>query len=250
MSLVRSFSEHQLIALQDDEWLERQRVAGRSTVFCLNSARHMINSRSDLNVIGLRSHLILLMKTFGCTQVKNNPSSIEIRVNEDLIHTRDDSYYFQEGDMVRVTMASMYKEAIAKSAATFIKGNPKSLKHLEMLKVCHAALNNAINQIQIGKRIGCIGHGINFIAKKSNFKLMSEFGGCGIDTVNPKTDPFISNKSQPNVGVRIYPGMTFTISPSLMLNYNKSKDLNCNFEKTVFIHQDGVEIITPWEWSN
>ena len=245
MNLTRSFSDHQLVVLQDDEWLERQRIAGRSVVFCLESAKSMIGNRKELSISALKGELILLMKGFDCSQAltkdRSHKSSVNIYVDENLFFKEKEDHKFQEGDVIKIDIACSYKGAVAKSTITLIKGNSKHSNHCEMLRICQRALENAISQIEIGKKIGIIGSGINHIIKNSYFKIIQDRTGIGLDEDNIFAQPMVLNKSQSNLGIRIQPGMTFTVSPAIA-----SSNINCCFEKTVFVHKDKVEIITPW----
>jgi methionine aminopeptidase len=249
MSLTRSFSDHQLVVLQDDEWLERQRIAGRSVVFCLESAKSMIENRKELTVSSLKGEAVLLMKGFDCTQVltrdKSHKSSVNIYVNG-IFNKEDDSYKFQDGDLIKLEIASSHKGAVAKSIITVIKGKSKSFAQTEMLKVCQKALENAIAQIEVGKRLGSIGAGIKYIVKNSSFRIVQEHFGNGLDEDNIFANPVVLNKSQFNTGIRIQPGMTFTVSPALSIDGK----LGCCFEKTIFVNENKVEIITPWSEVN
>lgn len=250
MNAVKSFSEHQLIALQDDEWLERQRVAGRSVVFCLNSVRSMINNRIDLTASTLKSETLLLMKTFDCTQAldkeRKYKSSITFYVNN-LFEPVNDSYKFQNGDIIKIEIGANYLGAVAKATITTVK-NGLTPSQFEMFSACKKSLNNAITQIKTDKRLGCLGAGINHVIKNTSFKFASECAGLGLDDNNLFADPVILSKSQSNSGIRIQEGMTFTIAPQISLNSNSK--ISCCFEKTIFVHKDSVEIITPWSEEN
>lgn len=251
MNVIKSFSEHHLIALQDDEWLERQRVAGRSVVFCLDAARSMIDNRPELSVSALRSELVILMKTFGCAQVldkdKEFNSSIKIYVNN-LLNTADDYYKFQDGDLIVLELGCHYLGAVAKATITTFKNKFKNSIHLEMISACQKALSNALLQIKLGKRLGSIGSGINYIIKNTTFKLSSEYAGNGLDNNNLFAEPNILSKSQSNSGIRMQEGMTFTISPRILLN--SSSEIGCCFEKTIYLNKDSIEVITPWSEVN
>lgn len=251
MNAIKSFSEHQLIALQGDEWLERQRIAGRSVVFCLDAARAMINNRSDLSVSALRSEMVMLMKTFDCTHIinkeKSQNSSIKIYVNN-IFNISDDLYKFQDGDLIKIEVGANYLGAVAKSTITIIKKEPKFKSYLDMINACQKSLNNAISQIQVGKRLGAIGSGINHVIKNTAFKLAVENAGIGLDNNNLFASPNIPSKSQSNFGIRIQEGMTFTVAPQIILNH--SSEVGCCFEKTIFVHKDNVEIITSLTGAN
>lgn len=247
--MIQSFSEHQLIALKDEKWMERQQIAGRSICFCFDSARSMIENRIGLSVGALKSDLSLIMRTFGCQPVFLNDKkthSIFIRVNN---HIVDDFYLFKEHDLIQICIAAQYEDAIAKATITHIKNKPKSQKHLDMLDTCKKSINNAISHIEIGKRVGCIGAGIHHVIKNTTFRLVPSFG-YGIDIDNIFADPVILNKSQSNIGVRMSEGMTFTICSVISFYSGISDECVCCFEKTVFIKKDSVQVITNFDGAN
>lgn len=247
--MIQSFSEHQLIALKDEKWMERQQIAGRSICYCFDSASSMIEKRIGLSSWALKSELHLIMRTFGCYPVLLNDKkshSIFVRVNNRAV---DDSYLFKEHDLIQISIAAQYEDAIAKATITHIKNKPESQKHLDMLDSCKKSINNAISQIEIGKRIGCIGAGIHHVIKNTTFRLLTSFG-YGIDVDNIFADPVILNKSQSNIGVRISEGMTFTVSSAISFSGKISEEHVCCFEKTVFIKKDSVQVITNFDRAN
>ena len=95
--MIQSFSEHQLIALKDEKWMERQQIAGRSICCCFDSARSMIENRIGLSVGALKSDLYLIMRTFGCQPVFLNDKkthSIFIRVNNHIVDDSSSSFRY------------------------------------------------------------------------------------------------------------------------------------------------------------
>ena len=87
---------------------------------------------------------------------------------------------------------------------------------------------------------------------------MREYCGHGIGQVYHE-DPQVLHYGQPGAGLKLAKGMTFTIEP--MVNAGKpqtrllpdgwtvvTKDhsLSAQWEHTIAVTDDGVEILTPW----
>jgi methionyl aminopeptidase len=122
------------------------------------------------------------------------------------------------------------------------------------------ALDEAINSIKIGLQLGIVGNSIYNIGKKYKLSIIDDYGGHGIcnnEDGSPRAHalPFISNKSDSNVGIRFTEGLSLAIEPLFSLGTNKTKvdingfdvicdDLCAHFEHTLFIHSDHIEIMT------
>lgn len=258
---MKLFSEHQLIELHDDVWLEKQRVAGNCVAKCLNMATQLVLQSNNLSKISLSNEINSFICGMKCTPTflgyKGFPGAACISVNKELVHGIPDDYIFQDGDVISIDLGATYQSAIADAAVSFIKGSPKDKKHVELIDTCKKALDNAISQISIGKRLGCIGAGINHVVKSTTFGLITDYGGHGLSYNTPHAQPFVHNKSQSNQGVRIQAGMALAIEPMLTMKDTKTRvlndgwtvvtnDIGVHFEKSIFIHEDRVEIITPW----
>src|SRR5690606_34709789 len=136
---------------------------------------------------------------------------------------------------------------------------PKSTEHVRLLKTGWEALKAGIKAIEIGKQAGVIGNAIYHYVKNSGFGLITNYGGHGIDH-RPHADPFISNKSSSNEGIRIQPGFSIAIEPMLVIGEARTSKLSdgwtvitpgigCHFENSITVMEDGVHIITeiPYE---
>lgn len=254
-----SFEENQFISLKGDDWLSKQRVAGRITARALSLAKDLVLQNNNLTTNKLSEKIEEFILENSCTPTfkgyKGFPAAACISINEQLVHGIPNEYVIQDGDVVSIDLGCTYKFVIADSAITFIKGKPKNDLHVKLIETCKLSLENAIKQISIGKRMGVIGSGINHIVKNTKFSIITQYGGHGLDYDHPHAQPFIPNKSNSQTGVRIQPGMSFAVEPQIVIGEAKTRVLpdgwtvvtpgiGAHFEHSVFIHSDKVEIVT------
>lgn len=261
------------IKLHDEEFLNNQRIAGKVVADTLTLLENEVKNKTKLSLIELNK----LGEEFiyshdGCTPTfkgyRSFPNGICISVKSNslkeyqLVHGIAIDYVLQEGDLVSFDLGATYKEAIADSAITCIYGAPNSDQDIEIVDVCNNALYEGIKAVSIGKQVGVIGNAINkYITSKSNFKVITNYGGHGISIDNdgkgvPHAPPFIANKAKINEGIRICAGMSLAIEPLICVKDPETKVLsdnwtvitpfgmNAHFEHTIFVHNDSVEIIT------
>lgn len=254
-----SFEENTFISLKNEDWIGKQRVAGRITARALSLAKDLVLQSNRLTTLQLSKKIEEFILENNCTPTfkgyKGFPEAACVSINEQLVHGIPNDYLIQEGDVVKVDLGCTYKFAIADSAITFIKGKPKSEQHVKLIEACRLSLENAIKQIAPGKRMGVIGNGINHIVKNTKFSIITQYGGHGLDYDHPHAQPFIPNKSNPQSGVRIQPGMSFAVEPQIVIGEAKTRVLSdgwtvvtpgigAHFEHSIFVHNDKVEIIT------
>jgi methionyl aminopeptidase len=249
-----------LITLKDYDWLARQRLAGKAVKECLETANDKIlNSSISMLELNDLCHKIILKHNCKPTfyQYKGFPGYACISINNELVHGIPKNQFVNDGDIVKIDLGATYNGAIADAAITVIKGKPKKPSHKEMVDTCRNALENAIKNIKLPCRLGTIGNSINFVVKKTKFGLITNYGGHGIEENTPHGMPFVSNKSNKDEGVRLQPGITLAIEQMVVHGDVKTwvssdgwtvmtNDVSSHFERTIFIHEDHVEVITDW----
>lgn len=250
----------QIITLKDENWICRQRVAGKCVKECLEFANDKILN-SSLSTLEISQQCYQIMLKHNCEPTffnyKGFPGYCCISINKELVHGIPKDIVPQEGDVVKVDLGATYQGAIADAAITVIKGKAKLISHIDMVNTCKMALENAINNIKLPCRLGIIGNSINYIVKKTKFGLITDYGGHGIEENTPHGSPFVSNKASKDEGVRLQPGMTLAIEPMVVHGETKNwvgsdgwtvftNDVGSHFEKTIFIHADHVEVVTNW----
>lgn len=254
------FINNSLIHLYDHISLVKQKIAGRCVASILKECGKLItNNTPNLSLKDLEQLTYLYTKNMDCTPTFLNyhgfPGAACISVNKQLVHGIPSDYILQDGDVVSVDVGATYEGKIADAARTWIYGEPKSKEHVRLLNTCKNALKSAIKNIAVGKQLGTIGYTIHNETKNSNFSLILNYGGHGIQDNIAHAEPFIANKSGQFDGPRFQIGMVMAIEPMLCIGEAKTKTLNdgwtvvtpdigCHFEDTVVLMEDGVHIIT------
>jgi methionyl aminopeptidase len=250
-----------IIKLKDEDWLERQRVAGLVVAKCLYTSKNLIEQKiPNLSSKDIEKACHEIIKDHDCTPTffnfKGFPGIICVSVNEEIVHGIPNDYVFQEGDVIKVDVGATYNGAIGDAAITAIYGEPKNKDHLDLVQTCEKALYSAISAVKVGKRLGAVGEKISEIVRFSKFGLITRYGGHGIGE-SMHAEPFVPNKSSRRDGVVVQPGLVFTIEPMLTIKKShaktkidsngwtiKTKGVSSHWEHSLYVHEDRVEIIT------
>ncbi len=247
-----------LFKLKGNDWLVKQRVAGKACAAALNILERAVKSKTDMTLLELSMVAEEIIRAQGCTPTfkgyKGFPAAVCISVNHDLVHGIPTDYKLQEGDVVKFDLGATFEGAIADTAITCIYGEPKP-GHAKLVAACYESLMKGIQAIAVGKKLGVIGHAIHRSAKGNGYNVITDYGGHGLDWDRPHAPPFVENKSDPDKGFRIQPGLAIAIEPMLVPYDIKSKiaddgwtvvtkEIGTHFEHSVYVHEDRVEILT------
>jgi methionyl aminopeptidase len=253
------FLSNGFFTLKSEDWLNKQRIAGRAVASCLNHLEQRVKDKTSLTMRELSLEAEQIISEYNCTPTfkgyKGFPEACCVSVNKELVHGIPKDYVLQEGDVVSFDLGATYEGAIADAAITCIYGEPKSKKHIDLVAATENALLKAIKAISVGKRLGVIGNTIHKSAKGDGFGLVTQYGGHGLEWNQPHAQPFVDNKSELDVGIRIQPGLSIAIEPMLTITTPETRilednwtvvtpDIGSHFEHSIFVHEDHVEIIT------
>lgn len=254
----------QLIPLHNSDWLEKQIIAGKCVAECLRESKKLISSAPE-NLTGkdIESLCLQIINQFQCSPTffgyRGFPGAICLSINNELVHGIPNHKPFIFGDVVKVDLGATYQGAIADAALTVIYGTPKSNKHVELLSACQKSLTAGIEAVKIGSQIGEIGFAIHNSMRRSEFRLITDYGGHGLDENKPHAPPFIANKAQKNEGVRIQAGMSLAIEPMLVIGDNRTRvskqdnwtvlvdGIGAHFEHTIYVGNEEVLVLTKYE---
>lgn len=254
------FSTSGLFKLKGNDWLNKQRKAGRIAADTLSMLQQEVKLMTTKSLVELNDMAETYIGQQGgsCTfkNYKGFPAGVCISVNKQLVHGIPSDYKLQEGDVVSFDLGVTIEGAIADTALTCIYGQPKSPRHVELLNATSESLMRGIKAIQVGQHLGVIGNAISKCAKGYGFGLITQYGGHGLDWDSPHASPFVANRADINEGIRIQPGLAIAIEPMLVLGATSTKvaddgwtvltdDIGAHFEHSIYVHDDGhVEIIT------
>ncbi|WP_375339385.1 type I methionyl aminopeptidase [Okeania hirsuta] len=182
--------------------------------------------------------------------------SICTSINEVVCHgIPNPKQILKDGDIINIDVTPILDGYHGDTSRTFLVGNP-SASAQKLLKVTEECMMLRIAEIKPGARVGDIGTAIQEYAKANGFSVVREMVGHGVGR-QFHTEPQIPHYGQRGRGLKLRPGMVFTVEP--MLNegthniktladrwtvITKDKKLSAQFEHTVAVTEEGVEILT------
>ena len=193
--------------------------------------------------------------TYKTSEV-NFPGAICISTNEQLVHSIPTDYAFQQGDVVGFDLVIEYKKMKTDSAFTMVVGEDAkgSVKHL--LQSTERALYAGIDAIKGPVRVGDISAAVEKVLKDAKVGIIRDLVGHGVGHTMHEA-PEVPNYGKKGSGPLLTPGDTIAIEPMTSLGGEKiiveedgwsislrDGSIGAQFEHTVLITEDGVEILT------
>lgn len=184
------------------------------------------------------------------------PKSICTSVNEVICHGIPNAkQILKDGDIINIDVTPILEGYHGDTSRTFLVGTPSPIAQ-KLVEVTEECLRRGIAAVKPGAKIGDIGAAIQEYAESCGFSVVRDFVGHGISHIF-HTAPQIPHYGTRGKGKRLRPGMVFTIEP--MINegtwaavvlddgwtaVTKDGKLSAQFEHTVAVTKDGVEILT------
>jgi methionyl aminopeptidase len=184
------------------------------------------------------------------------PKSICTSVNEVICHGIPNAkQVLKDGDIINIDVTPLVDGYHGDTSKTFFVGNPSPIAK-KLVEVTEECLYRGIAEVKPGARIGDIGAAIQEYAESQGFSVVRDFVGHGIHRIF-HTEPQVPHYGTRGKGRMIRPGMVFTIEP--MINegtweakilgdgwtaITKDRKLSAQFEHTLAVTKEGVEILT------
>src|SRR5574339_213315 len=230
LSTQQSFSTDGFVKLKDQNWLDKQRVAGKIAAKTLVALQKQVEEKTTKSLLELNEFAEQMIADAGGIPTfkgyKGFPAGVCISVNKQLVHGIPTDYKLQEGDVISFDLGVTISGAIADTAITCIYGQPKSENHVSLIKATEESLMKGIEAIAVGKKLGSIGNAIYRSARGHGFSVITKYGGHGLDWNYPHAAPFVENKSDPEQGFRIQPGLAIAIEPMLVTGSTDTRVLD------------------------
>ena len=184
------------------------------------------------------------------------PKSICTSVNEVICHGIPNSKeILKDGDIVNIDVTPVLNGYHGDISRTFLVGDP-SPEARRLVEVTEKCLMLGIAEVKPGARIGDIGAAIQEYAEAQGFSVVRDFVGHGISHVF-HTAPQVPHYGVRGKGKKLKPGMVFTIEPMINEGTHEAvlledgwtaltvdRKLSAQFEHTIAVTTDGVEILT------
>lgn len=160
-----------------------------------------------------------------------------------------------EGAIVNVDVTTEIGGFHGDTSRTVVIGEA-SAEARHVVDVARRCLEAGIRVVRPGARLGDIGAAIEEIATREGCSVVRDFGGHGVGRTM-HCDPHVPHHGRRGTGLRLRPGMVFTIEPMINLGSpeleldadgwtvrTRDGSLSAQFEHSVLVTQDGVEILT------
>jgi methionyl aminopeptidase len=187
------------------------------------------------------------------------PAVVCTSPNEVIVHgIPSDTVVLEEGDILSIDCGAIIEGWHADAAITVPVGEIDD-ESKRLVEVTRASLEDAIEEIVPGNRLGDIGAAVEARALAAGFGIVREYVGHGIGTAMHE-DPQVPNYGPPGRGLKLKEGHVFAIEP--MVNAGGEETLllddgwtvvtrdgrrSAHFEHTIACTEHGPEVLTlPW----
>ena len=183
------------------------------------------------------------------------PGSACISVNDEVIHGIPGKRVIQEGDIVSIDVGAVIDGYQGDTAGTFAAGRISDEAQRLMDATCESLLA-AMAVMQVGARLGDIGHAVQSYVEPQGYGVVREYVGHGIGR-EMHEEPEVPNYGRPGHGIRLVAGMVLAVEPMITQHGPAVKTLSdgwtvvtvdhglaAHFENTIAITADGPVILT------
>ena len=184
------------------------------------------------------------------------PAVLCTSINDEVVHgIPSDKRILAEGDIVSVDCGVIVDGFYSDSAVTYAVGTPSAATK-KLLEVTQAALERAIQQAQVGGRLGDISATVQEMCEGEGYGVVREFVGHGIGK-SMHEDPQVPNFGTRGKGPRLKAGMVLAIEPMINAGGAAVKvmpdgwttltvdgSLSAHFEHTVALTNSGPLVLT------
>lgn len=246
------------IVLLSSREIEKMRQAGRLAAKLLDHLQPMI--QPGVSTLELNDEAERWTQHNGAKSAPlgyhDFPKSICTSVNEVVCHGIPNAkQLLQEGDIINIDVTPILDGFHGDTSRTFFVGTPSPIAK-KLVEVTYESMMRGIAAVKPGNRIGDIGAAIQEYAEANGFSVVRDFVGHGINRIF-HTAPQVPHYGTRGKGKRLRPGMVFTIEP--MINQGtweveiladkwtavtKDRQLSAQFEHTIAVTSEGVEILT------
>ncbi len=250
-----------MIHLKNSAQITAMKDAGRITGEALLVARDMV--RPGVSTFEIDQAIRRYIEKCGAVPAflgyGGFPASACISINDEVIHgIPSKKRILRDGDIVKIDTGATYKGYVGDSARTIPVGEV-SVEAKKLIEVTRNSFWKGIEALQIGNRLGDVGHAIDSLVVENGFSTVRRYVGHGIGT-NMHESPDVPNFGTPGRGIRLCAGMTLAIEPMVNVGTFEVKEmpdgwtvktldgsLSAHYENTVALTSDGVIVLTEVE---
>jgi methionyl aminopeptidase len=252
------------IPIKTPDEIELMREACQVTATILDEVGEIIRpgmSTEEINTF-VHRRTLELGATPSPLNYKGFPKSVCVSPNDVICHGIPAPFVIlKTGDIVNVDVTSFKNGFHGDSSRMYFVGGEEACSPdaRELVRVTREALQAGIREVAPGKKIGDIGAAIQEYIRQTgrNYGIVREYTGHGLGRQFHEP-PQVIHVGRRGTGEIMKPGMTFTIEPMINAGTHKTSlskvdgwtvrtadgALSAQWEHTVLVTEDGVDILT------
>lgn len=245
------------IKIYDNEALKGMRKAGKLAREVLDYIEPYIKEGITTDELNTLCHDFIVSNNAIPAPLNYNgfPKSICTSVNNVICHGIPCEYRLKSGDIINIDVTVNLNGWYGDTNRTFAVGKCTHLAET-LIETTKKALQIGIEAAKPFGYFGDIGKAIQKYIDKQGFSIVRDYCGHGIGDMFHGA-PTVLHYDSGKKGEQILPGMFFTIEPMINVGSYKSKvlkdgwtvvtvdkSLSAQFEHTLAVTQDSVEILT------
>jgi methionyl aminopeptidase len=244
--------------IKTPEQIDRMRVAGRLAAEVLDMIAPQVRpgiTTGELDRL-CHEHIVGVQQAVPAPlNYHGFPKSICTSVNRVVCHGIPDGRTLKDGDIVNIDVTVIKNGFHGDTSRMFLVGDP-SIAARRLCRIARECLFIGIEMVRPGVHLGDIGHAIQRHAERHHYSVVQEYCGHGIGEQFHE-DPQVLHYGKPGTRERLEPGMTFTIEPMVNAGkrfvkvkddkwtvVTKDRSLSAQWEHTLLVTDDGVEVLT------
>ncbi|MBU6339228.1 MAG: type I methionyl aminopeptidase [Rickettsiales bacterium] len=246
------------ITIHNAEDFSKMRAAGKLAAEILDYIAEFVQPKVTTDYLNTICHNKIIENGAipAPLNYKGFPKSICTSINHVVCHGIPSDKELKDGDIVNIDVTVILDGWYGDTSRMYYVGNP-NIQAKRLCQVTYDSMMLGIEQVKPGNTLGDIGNAIQTYAEKQGFSVVRDYCGHGIGRVF-HTDPSILHYGKKGSGTVLEEGMFFTVEP--MINAGRyetilskhdgwtvttrDKSLSAQFEHTVGVTKDGVEIFT------
>lgn len=245
------------IKIYDNEALKGMQKAGKLAREVLDYIEPYIKEGITTDELNTLCHDFIVSNNAIPAPLNYNgfPKSICTSVNNVICHGIPCEYRLKSGDIINIDVTVNLNGWYGDTNRTFAVGKCTHLVET-LIETTKKALQIGIDAVKPFGYFGDIGKAIQKYIDKQGFSVVRDYCGHGIGDMFHGA-PTVLHYDSGKKGEQILPGMFFTIEPMINVGSYKSKvlkdgwtvvtvdkSLSAQFEHTLAVTQDSVEILT------
>ena len=247
------------VSLKTPDEIEKMRIAGKLAADVLMMIGPYVKAGVTTEALDRLCHDYIVEVQQAVPAPLNYrgfPKSICTSVNHVVCHgIPSEKKVLKNGDIINIDVTVIKDGYHGDTSKMFIVGEGSVLAN-RLVAVTQECLYKALAIVRPGTRLGDIGAVIQKHAEANRFSVVREYCGHGIGKVFHE-EPQILHYGKPGEGMALEAGMIFTIEPMINAGtwhtkllpdgwtaVTKDHKLSAQWEHTILVTADGVEVLT------